>query len=69
MRQRTRKDFEATNARLLDTQAFMAYVSLGRNSALRLGEVIGAKRKIGSRTLYDRAVIDRYLDAQAEEVE
>jgi len=67
MKERVKKEFIVTNARLLDVNEFMAYTNLGRNSVLRLGKEIGAIRKVGTRTLFDKVVIDRYFDSQAEE--
>lgn len=39
-----------------------AYTNLGRNNAMKLGEEIGAKVKIGKRVLWDRVKIDRYFN-------
>lgn len=49
-------------ARLMDTEELRAYTNLGRNNAMKLGEDIGAKVKIGKRVLWDRVKIDRYFD-------
>ena len=62
MRQRT-KDLEVGNARLMDTEELRSYTSLGRNSAMKLGEEIGAKVKIGRRVLWDRRKIDEYFNS------
>lgn len=62
MRQRT-NDLEAGNARLMDTEELRSYTSLGRNSAMKLGEEIGAKVKIGRRVLWDRRKIDEYFNS------
>ncbi len=40
------------------------YLSVGRNTALRVGSESGAKRKIGRRVLFDRDEIDKYLAQQ-----
>lgn len=48
--------------RLMDTEELRAYTNLGRNNAMKLGEEIGAKVKIGKRVLWDRRKIDKYLD-------
>lgn len=48
--------------RLLDTDELRAYTNLGRNNAMKLGEEIGAKVKIGKRVLWDKVKIDQYLD-------
>ena len=48
--------YERTNAsvkpRLLGIEEFMAYTSLGRGSALKLGQEIGCTVRIGKRVLY-----------------
>ena len=49
-------------SRLMDTEELRAYTNLGRNNAMKLGEEIGAKVKIGKRVLWDRSKIDQYLD-------
>lgn len=49
-------------SRLMDTEELRAYTNLGRNNAMKLGEEIGAKVKIGKRVLWDRRKIDQYLD-------
>lgn len=62
MRQRT-NDLEVGNARLMDTEELRSYTSLGRNSAMKVGEEIGAKVKIGRRVLWDRRKIDEYFNS------
>lgn len=47
--------------RLLSITEATVYLGIGRSSALRYLEKIGAKRKIGRRVLYDRTVIDENL--------
>ena len=49
----------------------MRYVcisSLGRNRGIEFAKSIGAEVAIGRRRLYDKAVIDRFLDDQAQGV-
>lgn len=48
--------------RLMDTDELRAYTNLGRNNAMKLGDEIGAKVKIGKRILWDRVKIDQYLN-------
>ena len=43
------------------------YLSLGRNRGIEFARSIGAEIKVGRRSLYDRAKIDRYLDEQQED--
>lgn len=50
-------------ARLMDIEELRAYTSLGRNSAMKLGEEIGAKVQIGRRVLWDRRKIDDYFNS------
>lgn len=49
-------------SRLMDTEELRAYTNLGRNNAMKLGEEIGAKVKVGKRVLWDRVKIDLYLN-------
>ena len=44
----------AKEARLMDTEELRAYTSLGRNNAIKFGEKIEAKVKIGRRVLWER---------------
>lgn len=48
--------------RLLDTEELRAYTNLGRNNAMKFGEEIGAKIKIGKRVLWDKVKIDQHID-------
>jgi len=50
-------------SRLMDTEELRAYTNLGRNNAMKLGEEIGAKVKIGRRVLWDRRKIDEYFNS------
>ena len=54
--------------RLLDANEVCMYLSLGLNRGVEFARSIGAERKIGRRSLYDKVVIDRYFDRQAQEV-
>lgn len=54
--------------RLIDANEVCMYLSLGRNRGVEFARSIGAERKIGRRSLYDKVVIDRYLDKQAMKV-
>lgn len=48
--------------RLVDVPGFMLYTGLGRNNAMKLGEEIGCKVKIGRRVLYDLRKADQYFN-------
>ena len=50
-------------SRLMDSEELRAYTNLGRNNAMKLGEVIGAKVQIGRRVLWDRVKIDQYFNS------
>ena len=47
----------------MDTEELRDYTNLGRNNAMKLGEEIGAKVRIGRRVLWDRRKIDEYLNS------
>lgn len=49
-------------SRLMDTEELRAYTNLGRNNAMKLGEEIGAKVKVGKRVLWDRVKLDQYFN-------
>ena len=51
-----------TTGRLMDTEELMSYTGLGRNNAMKLGEEIGSKVRVGKRVLWDRKKIVKYLD-------
>ena len=51
--------------RLMDIKALQSYLSLGSQSADRLAQEAGAKRRIGKRVVYDRELIDQHLDYTA----
>ena len=50
-------------SRRMDTEELRAYTNLGRNNAMKLGEEIGAKVKIGRRVLWDKRKVDEYFDS------
>lgn len=54
--------------RLMDAKEMCSYLSLGRNRGVEFAKSIGAEVAIGRRRLYDRVVIDRYLDNQIQGV-
>ncbi len=53
--------------RLLDANEVCIYLNLGRNKGIQVAKEIGAERKIGRRSLFDRVVIDKYFDSQMQE--
>ncbi len=56
-------------SRLMNAKAVCAYLNLGRNRGVKFAKSIGSEVAIGRRRLYDRVVIDRYLDQRAQEQE
>ena len=50
-------------SRLMSVEELGRYICLGRNSAMKLGEEIGAKVQIGRRVMYDRVKVDQYFDS------
>jgi hypothetical protein len=50
--------------RLMSIAEATVYLGLGRNSAIKYLEQIGAKRKIGRRILYDKVTIDEHLSSK-----
>jgi len=57
----TRKN--VTDKRLVDISEFMLYTGLGRNNAMKLGEEIGCRIKIGRRVLYDLRKANQYFNS------
>lgn len=52
--------------RLMSEKETCEYVGLGRNKCRSWAAEIGAVRRIGSRVLYDRVVIDRAINEMDE---
>lgn len=50
--------------RLISINEAMVYLGVGRSSALKFLDDIGAKRKIGRRTLYDKVIIDQHFNKE-----
>ena len=50
-------------SRLMDKEELRVYTNLGRNNAMKLGEEIGAKVRIGRRVLWDRVKVDQYFNS------
>lgn len=63
MRKRTTTN--QTSARLLSLQEISAYLGIGSSTARKFCTKCGAVHQIGSRTLYDRLVVDQHLNAEA----
>lgn len=52
--------------RYLDIEECKQYLHLGESKCRSFMKEIGAERKIGKRCVYDRLIIDSYLEQQAE---
>ena len=58
-----RKDNGGVNKRLFSAEEGQSYCGLGRIKFREFADRIGATKKFGTRVLFDRAIIDRALDA------
>ena len=52
--------------RLLNVKEMLEYTGLGRTTGLAWCKKIGSLKHIGSRALYDRAIIDKATDELTE---
>ena len=52
--------------RLIDLKTLQVYTGLGEKRAAQLGREAGAVVRYGTRVLYDRTEIDRYIDQMKE---
>ena len=62
------KEF-ADIARMMSHKEAAAYLGLGLTTSRKLLEEIGATRHVGARVLFDRQIIDNYLDSLAGEAQ
>lgn len=65
MRQRENIEF-INGKRMLDIKEVCIYIGQGQTRARQYMDEIGATRKFGARTLFDRVVIDKALDSMIE---
>lgn len=56
---------ETKDSRLMDTDELRVYLNIGRNNAMKFGEEVGAKVRIGRRVLWDKQVIDKHISSIA----
>ena len=59
---KARQFYPVDNIRLLSLSALKSYLSVGDKTARRIGREAGAVIEIGTRKLYDKIVIDKYVD-------
>lgn len=52
--------------RLLSINQLSQYTSLCQKRAIDLGDMAGARRKFGKRVLYDRELVDKYIETLPE---
>lgn len=64
MRERTENSVDLEGKRLSNIKELCFYLSLGRNNASALGKEIGARVQFGTRVLYDRKIIDKWIDGK-----
>lgn len=60
MRERTK--YESDQKITVDIIGLQAMLSVGRNTAIRIGEEAGAVVKIGNRKLYSVKKVQQYID-------
>ena len=60
--QRRAKLETGINSRLISTEELREYTNLGHNSAVKLGDQIGARVQIGGRVLWDLRKLDEYFN-------
>ena len=53
--------------KLMDVKILMQYLSLGRDGAREFGTEAGAVIRYGNRVLYDRDLIDKYIEVLRNE--
>lgn len=53
--------------RLFSIEEAVTYLGIGKSSARKFLESIGAKHQIGRRVLYDKETIDNYLSNKKED--
>lgn len=66
--QKRGNNMEQGKSRLMSAKEACTYLGLGRNRGVEFVKSIGAEVAIGRRRLYDKVVIDRYLDKQMQEI-
>ena len=54
--------YENSETRMFDVQGLQAYLSLGRSRAVEFAKAAGAEKRVGSRCLYDKRILDLALD-------
>lgn len=54
--------------RLLSADELANYIGLGRHTARKFAEEVGAVKRYGKRVLFDRVVIDKALDQMSEQI-
>jgi len=53
-------------SKYLNVSELMAYLKVGRNKAMQIGEESGAKVKLGRRNLYIISKIDEYIEKKGQ---
>lgn len=55
-------DGNIMNKRLLNSEELCSYVGLGKNTARRYADQVGATKHLGKRVVFDRVVLDKAID-------
>ncbi len=63
--QKRKNIMDVSEKRMLTASEAEGYTGLGRNTLRHWAESIGAVRKIGTRVLFDKYVIDKAMDDAA----
>ena len=66
---RERINYANAEKRMLCIDDASAYIGMGKSRTREIMEELGAKRKIGRRVVYDKKVIDEWLDSLAADQE
>lgn len=66
---KTESNYTNIQPRLMTLEGLKTYLSCGRNAAISIAEEANASRKLGGRRLFDRLLIDSYLNAAQEQQE
>lgn len=53
--------------RMISAEEAAAYIGMGMSKTRQLLSEIGAKRNLGRRVVYDKVIIDKWLDSMADQ--
>ena len=64
---RTRVTKENAEKRMLNAEEASTYIGMGISRTRQLMSEVGAKRVLGRRVVYDKVIIDKWLDSMADQ--